>query len=771
MLSSDGGQAERSGIPAHIAHAAPLVEEEASSAGEVPGHPGVRMDDSGRFVAGGYSFSTLGQAWSHAQRRSQPVVTTAVVRSHLKPTQQERSKPRWIAGRETLVVAGVSFTVDMVYHGSPLRYDPRHDQSRIDPALPIDPQGDPLGTTLDYWPSYQGLEPRARATYLSWLDGGRTDASIPIGYVFIFFYGLEQRLLLDDSRDEAPAIFAETRRLLSLHGGDYSFQAYAAKLLALSPLYEGQDDEPPTARCAESYDLEMPLDVRVRLGRKLRDGKAFDADDALRWVLCMPDVYLRTPGQRCFEELRALWSVRFAARHPDGLTIRRPKTTLKHEYRAASAKFTASLDVGELPDVSGTLGVLGPLRALLELCIEDLAQYSRFLGREPDARGTLRADLLLPAELREGSPSLTDCRTRLSAIASGQSMVSAAELAQTLDIRPDEGMDKLPASIVRQIGAALDILHHGWEPDRRYGAGSALRADAPVSLFTSPGGGPVDHERPVYASARTMVEIGMLAAASDGEVVNAELEAIENRLRSISELTHVEVARLMACGRALAADPPKVRAALKRLANVPTAQRTAIASSAIEAVLADGRVQPDEIKFLEALHAALGLSAAGLYASLHRGTDDAGPVVVSVGEPDRVVPLPAERPSGGVSIDTARLERIRGETTRVSALLATIFVEEESEAPPPAPLVQPAGVFDGLDGSHSQLLLRLLAGPLKRSEFDAAATAMRLMPDGAIETINEWGFDHFGEAAIEDEDDVRVSPDIIDQLEPMGAAA
>jgi tellurite resistance protein len=268
-----------------------------------------------------------------------------------------------------------------------------------------------------------------------------------------------------------------------------------------------------------------------------------------------------------------------------------------------------------------------------------------------------------------------------------------------------------------------------------------------------------------------MVEIGMLAAASDGEVVNAELEAIENRLRSIPELTDVEVARLMACGRALAADPPKVRAALKRLANVPTAQRSAIASSAIEAVLADGRVQPDEIKFLEALHAALGLSAAGLYASLHRGTDDAGPVVVSVGEPDRVVPLPAERPSGGVSIDTARLERIRGETTRVSALLATIFVEEESEAPPPAPLVQPAGVFDGLDGSHSQLLLRLLAGPLKRSEFDAAATAMRLMPDGAIETINEWGFDHFGEAAIEDEDDVRVSPDIIDQLEPMGAAA
>jgi tellurite resistance protein len=269
-----------------------------------------------------------------------------------------------------------------------------------------------------------------------------------------------------------------------------------------------------------------------------------------------------------------------------------------------------------------------------------------------------------------------------------------------------------------------------------------------------------------------MVEIGMLAAASDGEVVDAELEMVERRLRSLPDLATHEVARLMACGRALAADPPKVRSALKRLAEVPADQRAALAASAVEAVLADGTVQPDEVKFLEALHAALGLPAAALYASLHRGAEDAAPVTVPTGSTERLVPIPPERSSGSVPIDPARLERIRSETTRVSALLATIFVEDEPEVPQ-HPVQAPAetGAIDGLDAPHSKLLLALLGGPLGRGEFDAAATALRLMPDGAIETINEWGFDRFGEPVLDDDDEVRVSPDVIDQLEPLGASA
>ena len=239
------------------------------------------------------------------------------------------------------------------------------------------------------------------------------------------------------------------------------------------------------------------------------------------------------------------------------------------------------------------------------------------------------------------------------------------------------------------------------------------------------------------------------------------------------DLKEEEIVRLLACGKALAADPPKVRAALKKLADVAPESREALAASAVEAVLADCRVLPDEVRFLEALYAALGLPVSALYTALHRSCDDIGPVEVLPTTAERIVPLPAEPIPSGVYIDTARLERVRGETTHVSAMLAAIFAEAELEA---APTPQPrtsltVSAFVGLDAPHSDLLLRLLASPMARSDFDKAAIELRLMPNGAIHTMNEWGFDTLGEPIVEDDDDVRISPDVIGQLESIGVAA
>lgn len=742
--------------------------------------PGVQVDSNGRYLGGGYSFSTLKQAESRAARPAQaaPSSTLRTIPPPLPaiaPVRMARDEPRWVGEMSALTIDGRTITTHLVYYGTPTHYEARHDKSRIDPVLSVDLRGDPSGSTLDYCPSYSDFEPRARATYLDWLDGGRSNAAIPIGYVFVFFYGLEQRLFVDDARDEAKCIFAEVRRLLSIYGENYSFQNCASRLLALSALYEKEDDAPPTPSCAQGYDLELPLDLRIRLGQRLRDDRPFSADDALRWVLAQPDVYLRTPGQRCFDELRELWKTRFTKRHPHGLRIRRPRTTLRPEYKAASGTFSMTLPM-DLPDISRTSAPLASLRAMLDGCMNDLSPYSYLVGRDPEARRRLRGDLLLPAELRSGRHSLDACRSVLEEFARIEtaSGVLAIDLARALDLKVDAAADKLSAASVRQMGLALDALGFGYEPDRRYGPATVLRTNARVCVFSAPEGAPVDHERPAYTTARGMVEVAMLAALSDGEAVAAEFDTIERHLRAAPDLAEHEIARLMACGRALAANPPKVRTALKRLADIPPASRATLAASAVEAVLADGRILPDEVRFLEALHTALDLPLNLLYSTLHRSSADDGPVEVIQGEPERLVPLPSERHSDtGVSIDAVRLERIRGETTQVSAMLAAIFTDEEPEPAPPALSGSPAieTAFEGLDGAHAELLTRLLTAPLARTEFDAVAAGLRLMPDGAIEALNEWGFDRFGEAIIEDDDDVKIVSDMIHQLEKMGVDA
>ena len=47
---------------------------------------------------------------------------------------------------------------------------------------------------------------------------------------------------------------------------------------------------------------------------------------------------------------------------------------------------------------------------------------------------------------------------------------------------------------------------------------------------------------------------------------------------------------------------------------------------------------------------------------------------------------------------------------------------------------------------------------MTRSEFERRAKEMRLLPDGAIERINDWSFDRFDEPLIEDGDEVVVAP-------------
>lgn len=736
--------------------------------------PGVSLSANGRYLYGGYSFSTIEQASDYATRMSKSGVAAPRPRpsAPASPTSRGPRAPACWVNHPTVVQVGArTVTLDMVYYGTPARHDPARDKSRIDPTLPINPQGDPSGDTLTYWPSYDRLDPRARWTYLDWLENGRTDPNIPIGYVFVFFYGLEQRLLVEDAKDEASAIFAELRRLLAIHGENYSFTAYASKLLTLSCLYGDSTDEPVTSAPPHNYEMELPLNVRVRLGSRIEQNQPFDADDCLLWVLSLPDVYLRTPGQRCFEELLGLWRVRFAVRNPEGLRVRRPKSKIRSRYQAASNTFFRSIEM-DLPDISGTQAPLNSLRTILDGCMEDLSAYSRLLGRDPNVRGTLRGDLLLPLELRRGRASFADCRNALDQSTVG-GLATVGDVARALDLELGPGTEKLPAVLVRQMGLALDALDLGFEPDRRYGPAAALRADGRIALFPASLGGAVDPERSIYAAARGMVEVAMLAAVSDGTVASSEMDAIERRLRSTPELKEEEIIRLLACGNALAADPPKVRAALKKLADIAPESRAALAASAVEAVLADGRVLPDEVRFLEALHAALGLPASALYTALHRSGEDAGPVEVLPATHERMVPLPDEPKRAGVAIDAARLERIRGETTQVSAMLAAIFVEEEPEpAPTPPPKASvAASAFAGLDAPHSNLLIRLLAGPMARTDFDALAAELRLMPDGAIETLNEWGFDNLGEPIVEDDDDVRVSSEVTDQLEPMGVAA
>src|ERR1022692_944768 len=104
----------------------------------------------------------------------------------------------WVPAGTAVEVAGLSLPGGMLYVGKKLRApaDGGSDPALIDPRLPIDRRTpDWSGSTVGYGPSYSRISAQARAAYLTSLADGRSRPGAPISWVFLFFYGLERRVI------------------------------------------------------------------------------------------------------------------------------------------------------------------------------------------------------------------------------------------------------------------------------------------------------------------------------------------------------------------------------------------------------------------------------------------------------------------------------------------------------------------------------------------------------------------------------------------------
>lgn len=747
---------------------------------------GIAVGPDGRYHAAGYSFTSERQALDFLRRRTSAADPASGIRhpslqsarrmeEEQRPAYREQpgisapgravakgSAVRWVAGSSRETVAGITFDAHLVYIGTRDQHAYPRNQSVIDPGLPVSTRDDPEGTALSWSPDYCFMTPETRRSYLVWLAAGRPGGAA-IGYVKLYFGGLERRLLLDDAKAEAPTILAELRRLIALYGDHYDFGPAARKLADVAALVAGEEPPPLKPSLSLRNGYELPLGIRIQLGERVAKGEALDANMALCWLLGSPDSWPRTPVTRCFDEFVALWQARFAAAYPTGLKVRTPKARIAYRYQSSSG-FHADVTLDAVPDLSGTAAPVVRLRELMNECSDLLSPYSRFLGADAASRGTLAAAVLLPAELADGPFGRPLAAARVAV----RQLVESDTLPMTNTVLAALGLPTVAAALnaaqQRQLAQRLDLLSIGFEPDRRYCAAGALRGDTPLAPFEAPRGGPVDATAPAYATARLLLDVAILAAAADSHIVPAEIDAIMVHVRNAAGLGDSERLRLAAALRVTPHDQPKLSAALKRLGTLPAAARRDVAMAATAAVLADGQVLPAEVRFLEKLFDTLELARDELYGLLHRGGESDEPVSIMPARPEAGIALPREAASGALVIDAARLDRIRSETSDVSRLLASIFVEEAPAAEPPeAPVA--SSRFAGLDAAHAALLDALVSAPMTRGAFDTAARTARLMPDGAIETINDWGFDRFDEPVVEDGDLLVIPAHLLAQLQ------
>lgn len=666
----------------------------------------------------------------------------------------------WVRPDEDVRVKDIVIRGGLFYLGEKLASGTWSEENcLVRPSLPVATPGRASVIEFAYQRHYSHADPPARRAYLEWLASGRDDPATPAGLVALYFFGLEYRMFRDTPGEDGPLLVAEVERLRRTYAGEDWLCRHFDAFLVAARIGMGAVSTPVLTLERTSYLYEIPFDLRVHLGRKLQARQPFDADDALLWIANLPDVYLRTPVLRCRDEFRALWTHRLSELHPGGLKIKAPKKRLKLAYRSASGTFEADVAGPHeaLPDIASVSAPVVRLRELLDACTTELEPFSRLLGRKPQARDGAIALLSLPDPLRKSAleARLSDGVAQLL----GPAQVTVVPYRKLVSLVDSEsaGSDKLPAAMQDQVARILEVLGVAIEPDRRYG-GRAADAATHIAVFKATGGAVIDPAALAYQNLRILIEVAMLAAAADGDISDDEMTTVSHIIERHG-LAQAETLRLIAFAASLRVDRPKQQGVLRKLLERPQGEREAIARSALAIVMSDGVASAAEVRFLEQLHRALGLSSDDVYGAIHRFTADDQPGLHVAGVSTK------EQAIEKVAVDPERLKKLRQETQEVSRLLSDIFVEDSAVEPAAAAAVE-ASVYSGLDHTHAALLDAIAEadGALSRPAYDDVARRLGLLPDGAIETLNDWAFDRFDEPLIEAETDIMIVPHLRIQL-------
>ena len=680
----------------------------------------------------------------------------------------------WKKPGEKISVKGFSIDKGWVYVGSSLQSV--YSQYSVEPAL-IDPSykvdhqvsTDHKKVDLSYWSSYSEISEQSRATYLTWLSSDRSDPEINIGYVFLYYYGLERRVLADvdrsaSARAELPIIKDEIKRLLKVYGINSSFNNYAVSLLSyLSDYREQIDITPPLFE--KSWAL--PFEYKVALGNFAIKGVPLTAEWAYAWLILEPSIYLKTPAIRCKDEFKKLFIERYKDKFKAGIKLPVNKTRLKQSYRPASSSLLSDKiyeKTTDLPDVSVLTGPLNKLIEVAEYCTDKLDRYSRILGRNPDKAGTLDAALELPISLwdEKYQKPLLELKSTIET-AGIPATIKFSKLLSWLPESKEMNRQKYTAlsSRLAELGLAI-------EPDTRFG-GSVPSEDTHVVLFkddisfVSP--------NPRYSAAALTLQLAVAVSSADGNTNDAEKSYLINQLEGWLHLDDAEKRRLKAHLRWLIVEGSSLTGMKKRIEMLPTASRENLGDFLTEVAHADNEVSAAEVKVLEQIYKALGLDSSSLYSKLHAPTSE--PITVQTSNSNSsnfTIPKPKKADKSKINLDMAKVASLHAESEKISAILGKIFtdetlIEKDKEDVEIIPDEKSDYSLLSLDYSHTSFLRLLCTRPTwTLEELNELAEDRSLMLGGALECINEAAYEKFDQPFTEGEDPVEINQEIVMEI-------
>lgn len=632
---------------------------------------------------------------------------------------------KWHMPGDPVTIGRITYRGGMVYSGSG-----DGDASMINPRLKVAQRAASLSIPIGgYWPSYASLAPDQRSAYLNWLSQGRNDPQADIGYVFLFYYGLERRLLVDVAEgaapeEEVPSMIAEIIRLRTIYH-HHSFRFYSDKLLGYL--------------CAAGYDTDMngrqdrtPIETQIEVARLVKAGEPLPGPLALEWFRSWSRSD-PSASRRCPKLFTASFEHHYAKTHPDGVRLSAAHEHLVVSYHPATAGMPgATADTGGLMSVDPGCAGGKSVSEVVRLALEDINSYSRWLLNHADHPDRLDGALLLPSHLWPKTLKTALQYLRMT-VEDEPRVMSVQQFLQHLGEETDESLSR---ARWKQLTEGAEQLGVGIEPDPRQ---KTPRQVDLIALIAVNG----VSRSPIFLTAAIAIELACATALIDGVIDEDEVALLRQQISCWLESDEDGRRRLEARVLLAAQNKQVNRNVLKRIEVMDRADRKAIADLSLSVATVGGELTPTGARQIHRIYQRLGLELPDI---LHPRSVTHGIVV--------------ERRD----LDMGRVARIQEESQRASTLLGRVFAEETwaGSAELPAEETAEPTLLPSLDQPHLSLLRILLTREQwTREAAEGLARDAGLMLDGALERINEAAFEAFDQPLIEGEDPYEVDTGLL----------
>ena len=731
-------------------------------------------------------------------------------------TSSNRKIGRWVSRHESLKIQGRIIDRGFFYFGGKLETLIGYgtEPSLINDSLSV---GSPKviyntshiysDESLGYWPSYEALSPSCRGAYLDWLASDRANSNTPIGYVFIYFGGFERRVIegiSDDSvsDDEFLNIYNEVLRLHDIYGKQSSFSNYSANFLEFmtlvrSPLFE---EKIQTAQLLSPPASSQNLTFKMQLAKRVTLKLPITAILAWEWLVFSNEYNFKTPARRCESEFKYLFEILYQKAYPNGFIVPPNKTKLKISYHAASQSIVSvDLTLDDLQDPSALRSPIKQLIAIAEQCNEDLDAYSRYLGREGNSATEIDAIMLLPKALiqqqayREKYPVIQNFKAWAESVTqNNEGLTTVKELWGYLAEPSSQSSYDMPKSFAKKhsemITNLAELAGFGVVPDQRYHQ-TSLKPDGYVVLFD--GGHSQDFEPSTsFYQISLALRLGAMVATINGYVDKREVETLLTIIEQDTQLTAIEKASLKAYLLWRLNSPSNMAGLKAKLAVLDEKYISFISRFIISVALANGNIEPSQIKQIEKLYQALGLDKNSVVSDIHHLTSTKKSMTTfsdatqqkttndnSIGANANI----SDRNSKPFIFNAELLAAYESETGDAKAMLASIFtaddddMEVDNESLSGEQVNNEAEadrakeyVAKGLDTIHSKLYQQLISKEVwQREEAEVLCESLNLMINGAIETINDWSYDNVDAPVLEAEDEIVIDYEIVEELKVL----